>query len=225
MQLLHFYRVEFVPLFQMRKQALERGLQRAQPSAGWRLRPKRPGRGIRGQSRQGAGPRGGAPWASAPAPMGGRPPSQFPQVPSGGVQSREPQPFWSRAGGGTMACAGLLTVCLIRPPVHLSPAPAPGPAGHALFQDVSVERVGGISSPAVGSALSGCLSRSPCVSLGSHCPHHCLSLCLSVFPPPGLFGAPSLSLSLTLLYVSVSLCLSCCLCVSFFLSFLLSPWV
>lgn len=135
-QLLHFYRVELVPLFQMRKRALERGLQRAQPSAGRRLGPKRPGRGIRGQSRQGAGPRGGAPWASAPAPMGGRPPSQFPQVPSGGVQSREPQPFWSRAGGGTMACAGLLTVCLIRPPVHLSPAPAPGPAGHALFQDV-----------------------------------------------------------------------------------------
>lgn len=80
-QPLHFYRVELVPLFQMRERALERGLQRAQPSAGWRLRPKRPGRGIRGQSRQGAGPRGGAPWASAPAPMGGRPPLPVPSSP------------------------------------------------------------------------------------------------------------------------------------------------
>ncbi|XP_011279199.2 N-terminal EF-hand calcium-binding protein 3 isoform X1 [Prionailurus viverrinus] len=40
-----------------------------------------------------------------------------------------------------MACAGLLTVCLIRPPApepRRSPAPVPaaGPAGHALFQDV-----------------------------------------------------------------------------------------
>ncbi|XP_059933834.1 N-terminal EF-hand calcium-binding protein 3 isoform X3 [Mesoplodon densirostris] len=40
-----------------------------------------------------------------------------------------------------MACAGLLTVCLIRPPAPEpprppAPAPAAGPAGHALFQDV-----------------------------------------------------------------------------------------
>ncbi|XP_004370492.1 N-terminal EF-hand calcium-binding protein 3 [Trichechus manatus latirostris] len=44
-----------------------------------------------------------------------------------------------------MACAGLLTVCLLRPPAPerprhptAAPAPAPdaGPAGHALFQDV-----------------------------------------------------------------------------------------
>ncbi|XP_044241704.2 N-terminal EF-hand calcium-binding protein 3 isoform X2 [Ursus arctos] len=38
-----------------------------------------------------------------------------------------------------MACAGLLTVCLIRPPApepRRPPAPAAGPAGHALFQDV-----------------------------------------------------------------------------------------
>ncbi|XP_031289833.2 N-terminal EF-hand calcium-binding protein 3 isoform X2 [Camelus dromedarius] len=40
-----------------------------------------------------------------------------------------------------MACAGLLTVCLIRPPAPghprpPAPAPAAGPAGHALFQDV-----------------------------------------------------------------------------------------
>ncbi|XP_034862010.1 N-terminal EF-hand calcium-binding protein 3 [Mirounga leonina] len=41
-----------------------------------------------------------------------------------------------------MACAGLLTVCLIRPPApepRRPPAPLPaaaGPAGHALFQDV-----------------------------------------------------------------------------------------
>ncbi|KAM9590294.1 N-terminal EF-hand calcium-binding protein 3 isoform 2-T2 [Trichechus inunguis] len=42
-----------------------------------------------------------------------------------------------------MACAGLLTVCLLRPPAperprHPTAAPAPdaGPAGHALFQDV-----------------------------------------------------------------------------------------
>uniref|UniRef100_A0A4X1T380 N-terminal EF-hand calcium-binding protein 3 n=1 Tax=Sus scrofa TaxID=9823 RepID=A0A4X1T380_PIG len=38
-----------------------------------------------------------------------------------------------------MACAGLLTVCLIRPPATeppRPPAPAAGLAGHALFQDV-----------------------------------------------------------------------------------------
>ncbi|XP_076967330.1 N-terminal EF-hand calcium-binding protein 3 isoform X4 [Tamandua tetradactyla] len=40
-----------------------------------------------------------------------------------------------------MACAGLLTVCLLRPPAPQPPrppAPTPdaGPAGHALFQDV-----------------------------------------------------------------------------------------
>nr|KAF6471944.1 N-terminal EF-hand calcium binding protein 3 [Molossus molossus] len=38
-----------------------------------------------------------------------------------------------------MACAGLLTVCLIRQPTPqppLSPTPATGSAGHALFQDV-----------------------------------------------------------------------------------------
>nr|XP_045376994.1 LOW QUALITY PROTEIN: N-terminal EF-hand calcium-binding protein 3 [Camelus bactrianus] len=40
-----------------------------------------------------------------------------------------------------MACAGLLTVCLIRPPAPghprpPAPAPAAGPTGHALFQDV-----------------------------------------------------------------------------------------
>ncbi|XP_033696125.1 N-terminal EF-hand calcium-binding protein 3 isoform X1 [Delphinus delphis] len=40
-----------------------------------------------------------------------------------------------------MACAGLLTVCLIRPPAPEpprppAPAPAAGSAGHALFQDV-----------------------------------------------------------------------------------------
>nr|XP_044604419.1 N-terminal EF-hand calcium-binding protein 3 isoform X3 [Equus asinus] len=34
-----------------------------------------------------------------------------------------------------MACAGLLTVCLIRPPAPEPPRP-PAPAGHALFQDV-----------------------------------------------------------------------------------------
>lgn len=144
--------------------------------------------------------------------MGGRPPSQFPQVPSGGVQSREPQPFWSRAGGGTMACAGLLTVCLIRPPVHLSPAPAPGPAGHALFQDVSVEQVGGISSPAVGSALGVSLPLRLTVPIT-------VSLTVSVSLSPQVCLGPRLCLSLTLLYVSVSLPLSCCLCVSVCLSF------
>uniref|UniRef100_A0A2I3RZF3 N-terminal EF-hand calcium binding protein 3 n=1 Tax=Pan troglodytes TaxID=9598 RepID=A0A2I3RZF3_PANTR len=49
-----------------------------------------------------------------------------------------------------MACAGLLTVCLLRPPApqpqpqpqpqtprHPQLAPDPGPAGHTLFQDVS----------------------------------------------------------------------------------------
>ncbi|KAF4023558.1 hypothetical protein G4228_015111 [Cervus hanglu yarkandensis] len=48
-----------------------------------------------------------------------------------------------------MACAGLLTVCLIRPPAPEpprppapAPSPAAGPAGHALFQDVSGERAG-----------------------------------------------------------------------------------
>ncbi|XP_048203413.1 N-terminal EF-hand calcium-binding protein 3 isoform X2 [Perognathus longimembris pacificus] len=42
-----------------------------------------------------------------------------------------------------MACAGLLAVCLLRPPTPepprpptLGPAPISGPAGHALFQDV-----------------------------------------------------------------------------------------
>ncbi|PNJ57453.1 NECAB3 isoform 17 [Pongo abelii] len=44
-----------------------------------------------------------------------------------------------------MACAGLLTVCLLRPPApqpqpqtprHPQLAPDPGPAGHTLFQDV-----------------------------------------------------------------------------------------
>ncbi|XP_045018575.1 N-terminal EF-hand calcium-binding protein 3 isoform X2 [Bubalus bubalis] len=77
--------------------------------------------------------------------MGGRPPCASPQVRGGGggggVQSPEPQPSRSQAGGGTMACAGLLTVCLIRPPATEpprppAPAPAAGPAGHALFQDV-----------------------------------------------------------------------------------------
>ncbi|XP_070237695.1 N-terminal EF-hand calcium-binding protein 3 isoform X1 [Bos mutus] len=78
--------------------------------------------------------------------MGGRPPCASPQVRGGGgggggVQSSEPQPSRSQAGGGTMACAGLLTVCLIRPPAPEpprtpAPAPAAGPAGHALFQDV-----------------------------------------------------------------------------------------
>ncbi|KAM6164029.1 N-terminal EF-hand calcium-binding protein 3 [Rhynchocyon petersi] len=34
-----------------------------------------------------------------------------------------------------MACAGLLTVCLLRPPAPERPRP-PAPAGHALFQDV-----------------------------------------------------------------------------------------
>nr|XP_036868783.1 N-terminal EF-hand calcium-binding protein 3 isoform X1 [Manis javanica] len=45
----------------------------------------------------------------------------------------------SRTGGGAMACAGLLTVCLVRPPAPeppRPPAPAAGPTGHALFQDV-----------------------------------------------------------------------------------------
>lgn len=192
MQLLHFSRVGFVPLFQKRKQALERGLQKAQPSAGWRRRPK-------AGERQGAGPRGGAPWASAPAPMGGRPPSQFPQVPSGGVQSREPQPIWSRAGGGTMACAGLLTVCLIRPPVHLSPAPAPGPAGHALFQDVSVERLGASALQPWGRFSRGV---SPGLSLRltglSQCSHHCVSLTVSVSLFPQVCLGPRLCLSVSL---------------------------
>ncbi|ELK29661.1 N-terminal EF-hand calcium-binding protein 3 [Myotis davidii] len=38
-----------------------------------------------------------------------------------------------------MACAGLLTVCLVRQPAPQpprSPTPATGSAGHALFQDV-----------------------------------------------------------------------------------------
>ncbi|XP_060044595.1 N-terminal EF-hand calcium-binding protein 3 isoform X3 [Erinaceus europaeus] len=40
-----------------------------------------------------------------------------------------------------MACAGLLTVCLLRPPAPErprppAPPPSAGPAGHALFQDV-----------------------------------------------------------------------------------------
>uniref|UniRef100_A0A8D1RRK5 N-terminal EF-hand calcium binding protein 3 n=1 Tax=Sus scrofa TaxID=9823 RepID=A0A8D1RRK5_PIG len=72
--------------------------------------------------------------------MGGRPPSPSPQVRGGScVQSPEPQRNRSRAGGGAMACAGLLTVCLIRPPATeppRPPAPAAGLAGHALFQDV-----------------------------------------------------------------------------------------
>ncbi|KAJ8794291.1 hypothetical protein J1605_003248 [Eschrichtius robustus] len=54
-----------------------------------------------------------------------------------------------------MACAGLLTVCLIRPPAPEpprppAPAPAAGPAGHALFQDVSGERAGGAGAVALG---------------------------------------------------------------------------
>nr|KAF6423165.1 N-terminal EF-hand calcium binding protein 3 [Rousettus aegyptiacus] len=35
-----------------------------------------------------------------------------------------------------MACTGLLTVCLIRPPSPRPPALVAGPSGHALFQDV-----------------------------------------------------------------------------------------
>ena len=52
-----------------------------------------------------------------------------------------------------MACAGLLTVCLIRPPATeppRPPAPAAGLAGHALFQDVSGKRARGAGATALG---------------------------------------------------------------------------
>lgn len=48
-----------------------------------------------------------------------------------------------------MACAGLLAVCLLRPPAPQPPRhPAPA-AGHALFQDVSRAPVGGCRAPQV----------------------------------------------------------------------------
>lgn len=85
------------------------------------------------------GVRAGANGRAAPQVQGGGG--------SGGVQKPEPQssPSRSRVGGGAMACAGLLTVCLIRPPApepRRPPAPtaAAGPTGHALFQDVSGAR-------------------------------------------------------------------------------------
>ncbi|KAK2488582.1 hypothetical protein MC885_015934 [Smutsia gigantea] len=64
--------------------------------------------------------------------MGGRPRSS----PSKSETTASRARSRSRAGGGAMACAGLLTVCLIRPPRPPAPAPAAGPTGHALFQDV-----------------------------------------------------------------------------------------
>ncbi|KAG8517876.1 N-terminal EF-hand calcium-binding protein 3 [Galemys pyrenaicus] len=77
--------------------------------------------------------------------MGGRPlpvPSSPRRSPEPAARSR--QPSWC----GAMACAGLLTVCLLGPPAPdpprppaparaRFPAPVPStPAGHALFQDV-----------------------------------------------------------------------------------------
>lgn len=138
-------------------EALEAGGRRAEL---WRW-PGLGGEGASAARPAGAELRGAGPSASAPAPMGGRPPCASPQVRGGGggggVQSPEPQPSRSQAGGGTMACAGLLTVCLIRPPAPEpprppapAPAPAAGPAGHALFQDVSGERAGGAGAVALG---------------------------------------------------------------------------
>lgn len=183
----------------------------------------------RGRSRGGRGAR------SAPAPRGGQ--AGVPQVRGGGGgQSAEPQPSRRREGGGAMACAGLLTVCLIRPPAPEPPRPpAPAPAGHALFQDVSGERAGGSAARGcrcLRSVSPGLCLLSPCVSPGSlsvavsPCPCLCVSLALffpvavsvspsrSVWGPACLWVSVSLALSLTLLPLSVCLPLSHCLHVS-----------
>ena len=132
-----------------------------------------------------------------------------------------------------MACAGLLTVCLIRPPAPEpprppAPAPAAGPAGHALFQDVSGERAGDAGAVALGvvslavslqvSVVS--LPVSPCTLSLSACPRLCGSLTLlfpvsmSVSLPPGLLGTLPLPLGLCLShYLSLTL-LSLFPCVS-----------
>ncbi|XP_045741567.2 N-terminal EF-hand calcium-binding protein 3 isoform X2 [Mirounga angustirostris] len=75
--------------------------------------------------------------------MGGRPPkSEAAAAAAASRSGSRSRASGCRVGGGAMACAGLLTVCLIRPPApepRRPPAPLPaaaGPAGHALFQDV-----------------------------------------------------------------------------------------
>lgn len=135
----------------------------------------------------------------------------------------------SRTGGGAMACAGLLTVCLVRPPAPeppRPPAPAAGPTGHALFQDVSGERARGAGSLALGivavflEVALRVLLINPWVSLALLA-HFFLNLffpiSVRVSPDPGPSASgspPSLSLSLG----------PCCLC--FRMSLLpLSPYL
>lgn len=137
-----------------------------------------------------------------------------------------------------MACAGLLTVCLIRPPAPEPPrppasAPAAGPAGHALFQDVSGERAGGAGAVALGVVSLAVSLQVSVVSLpvspwtlSLTAPvSAALSLCFNLFLCPSLFfqvcwgpcrclwvstsasGSLPLSLSLSDPAVSVSVCL------------------
>lgn len=126
-----------------------------------------------------------------------------------------------------MACAGLLTVCLIRPPAPEpprppAPAPAAGPAGHALFQDVSGEPAGGAGAVALGVVI---LPRGRSRSLWTA--SHCLFLpsLILIFPvpmsmclPPGLLGSLPRPLGLSrflscslfpcvsLIFISLPLC-------------------
>ncbi|XP_063515210.1 N-terminal EF-hand calcium-binding protein 3 isoform X6 [Pongo pygmaeus] len=101
----------------------------------WTLRRGNPASAGAGRGR-GLSPRVGAGAKGRPLAT----PSQR-RRPGSAATAAEPQ----RAGGGAMACAGLLTVCLLRPPApqpqpqtprYPQLAPDPGPAGHTLFQDV-----------------------------------------------------------------------------------------
>lgn len=188
------------------------------------------GRGARGQLGGGGGGGVGAAGGGALGVRAGANGRAAAQVRGGGVQKREPQPSPSlsrcRVGGGAMACAGLLTVCLIRPPApepRRPPAPAAGPAGHALFQDVSGERAGGAGPLALGSSLSLQLCPlSPGVSLGSQslavspCPRLCVSV--RVFPSRAVLGP-----CFFCLWISASRCLSLTLLSPFSVSLLISP--
>lgn len=139
----------------------------------YKLPPKaRLGRCVGGQSEQGVEPRGRGPERTHGAD--GR---ANPSVPSSPWR-RRPESGASAQCGDTMACTGLLTVCLIRPPSPRPPALVAGPSGHALFQDVSGEWSGGVSPPALGIvSLSQRLSRSY-LSLSLLVPHP--------RPPPSL---------------------------------------
>lgn len=130
-----------------------------------------------------AGPRLGQ-WAHAPPPanLGGL-----------GTATR------SLASLRAMACAGLLAVCLLRPPAPQPPRHPVPAAGHALFQDVSRAPVGGHRAPQV-SVFRGLVS-----------PFTSCWLC---------FG-PSLRLSVTLLFSSPCLCVLYTVCAAPCLS--LSP--